>query len=100
MGWRPRPSATLTAASRLWISPVGGGLALSAHEATARAAINLSPEPVPNIVVSLAEDVVAFSKNPDRQLASSHHHFPGYISVVFPIDIAPRMVRLLKGAIS
>ena len=42
---------------------LGGGLALSAHgtKATARAAINLSPEPVSNIVVSLAEDVVAFS---------------------------------------
>ncbi|MCM3869073.1 MAG: DUF4126 domain-containing protein, partial [Pyrinomonadaceae bacterium] len=41
---------------------LGGGLALSAHgtKATARAAINLSPEPVSNIVVSLAEDVIAF----------------------------------------
>jgi len=41
---------------------LGGGLALSAHgtKATARAAINLSPEPVSNIIVSLIEDVVAF----------------------------------------
>lgn len=40
---------------------LGGGLALSAHgtKAGARAAINLSPEPASNIVVSLAEDVVA-----------------------------------------
>src|SRR6266852_3477127 len=40
---------------------VGGGLALSAHgtKATARAAVNLSPEPVSNIVFSLVEDVVA-----------------------------------------
>jgi hypothetical protein len=40
---------------------VGGGLALSAHgtKATARAAVNLSPEPVSNVVVSLIEDVVA-----------------------------------------
>ncbi len=40
---------------------LGGGLALSAHgtKATARAAINLSPEPVSNFVVSLTEDVVA-----------------------------------------
>lgn len=40
---------------------VGGGLALSSHvtKASARAAINLSPEPVSNIVVSLVEDVLA-----------------------------------------
>ncbi|HXD30009.1 MAG TPA: DUF4126 domain-containing protein [Pyrinomonadaceae bacterium] len=40
---------------------LGGGLALSAHgtKATARAAVNLSPEPVSNVVVSLIEDVVA-----------------------------------------
>ena len=40
---------------------LGGGLALSAHgtKASARATINLSPEPASNIVVSLVEDVVA-----------------------------------------
>ena len=40
---------------------LGGGLALSAHgtKASARAAINLSPEPASNVVVSLTEDVVA-----------------------------------------
>jgi hypothetical protein len=40
---------------------LGGGLALSAHgtKASARALINLSPEPVSNIVVSVAEDVLA-----------------------------------------
>jgi hypothetical protein len=40
---------------------VGGGLALSSHvtKASARAAINLSPEPVSNIVVSLVEDILA-----------------------------------------
>src|SRR6266542_4274881 len=40
---------------------LGGGLALTAHgtKATARAAINLSPEPVSNIVVSLSEDILA-----------------------------------------
>ena len=39
---------------------VGGGLALSSHGAKAatRAVINASPEPVSNIVVSLAEDVL------------------------------------------
>lgn len=39
---------------------VGGGLALSSHgtKAATRAIINTSPEPVSNIVVSLAEDVL------------------------------------------
>ena len=40
---------------------LGGGLALTSHgtKAAARALINTSPEPVSNIVVSLAEDVLA-----------------------------------------
>ena len=40
---------------------LGGGLALSSHgtKAATRAVINTSPEPVSNIVVSLAEDVLA-----------------------------------------
>ena len=39
---------------------LGGGLALSSHgtKAATRAVINTSPEPVSNIVVSLAEDVL------------------------------------------
>jgi len=39
---------------------IGGGLALSSHgtKAATRAVINTSPEPVSNIVVSLAEDVL------------------------------------------
>lgn len=40
---------------------LGGGLALSSHgtKATTRAVLNTSPEPVTNVVASLAEDVVA-----------------------------------------
>jgi hypothetical protein len=39
---------------------LGGGLALSSHgtKAATRAVINTSPEPVSNVVVSLAEDVL------------------------------------------
>jgi hypothetical protein len=39
---------------------VGGGLALSSHgtKASLRALVNTSPEPVSNVVVSLAEDVL------------------------------------------
>jgi hypothetical protein len=40
---------------------LGGGLALTSHgtKAAARAMINTSPEPVSNIVASMAEDIVA-----------------------------------------
>ena len=40
---------------------LGGGLALSSHgtKAAARLAINASPEPVSNVVMSLSEDVLA-----------------------------------------
>jgi len=40
---------------------IGGGLALSSHgtKATARIAANLSPEPVTNTLLSLAEDAIA-----------------------------------------
>ncbi len=42
---------------------LGGGLALSSHgtKAATRAVINTSPEPLTNVVASLAEDVVAVS---------------------------------------
>ena len=42
---------------------LGGGLALTSHgtKAAARALINTSPEPVSNIVVSLAEDSLAIA---------------------------------------
>ena len=81
---------------------LGGGLALSAHgtKATARAAINISPEPVSNIVVSLTEDVVAFG----TILLSV---FLPVVTIIFilaflalSIYIAPRMIRVMKGAIS
>lgn len=42
---------------------IGGGLAFSSHgtKATARIAANLSPEPVSNWILSLAEDVIAIA---------------------------------------
>ncbi|HEX8355051.1 MAG TPA: DUF4126 domain-containing protein [Pyrinomonadaceae bacterium] len=61
--------AALAAAATSDVSPavqvvallLGGGLALSTHgtKATARAAANVSPEPVSNWVLSLVEDVIA-----------------------------------------
>jgi hypothetical protein len=41
---------------------IGGGVALSSHgmKAATRVAVNTSPEPFSNIIISLTEDVVAF----------------------------------------
>jgi Domain of unknown function (DUF4126) len=81
---------------------LGGGMALSAHgtKATARAAINLSPEPVSNVVVSLTEDVVAF-------VTILMSIFLPLLAIIFlviflalSIYIAPRMIRVMRGAIS
>jgi len=79
---------------------LGGGLALSAHgtKASARAAINLSPEPVSNIVVSLVEDVVAVASI----LLSV---FLPLVLIIFltvflalSIYMLPRMLRVLRAA--
>jgi hypothetical protein len=80
---------------------LGGGLAFSAHgtKASARAAINLSPEPVSNIVVSLVEDVVAVASI----LLSV---FLPLVLIVFltiflalSIYMLPQMLRVLRAAV-
>ena len=80
---------------------LGGGLALSAHgtKASTRAAINLSPEPVSNIVLSLAEDIIAFS----TILLSVFLPLVTIILIVtllaLSIYIAPRIVRVMRGTV-
>jgi hypothetical protein len=77
---------------------LGGGLALSSHgtKATARAAINTSPEPVTNIAASLLEDVVAIGST---LLAA---YFPVLlivvvvIAVVISLIILPKIIRFLR----
>jgi hypothetical protein len=77
---------------------LGGGLALSSHgtKATARAAINTSPEPVSNIAASLLEDVVAIGST---LLAA---YYPALliavvvIAVVISIIILPKIIRFLR----
>lgn len=81
---------------------LGGGLALSAHgtKASTRAAVNLSPEPVSNIVLSLAEDVIAIGSI----LLSI------FLPVVFivllvvflgvSIYMVPRTVRVLRATVA
>lgn len=53
--WDMRPEVVIPA------TLIGGGLALSSHgaKATARIGANLSPEPVSNWILSLAEDAIA-----------------------------------------
>jgi len=81
---------------------VGGGLALSSHvtKASARAAINLSPEPVSNIVVSLVEDVLAV-------VSVLLMIFLPIVLIVLlalflaiSIYLAPKIIRLFRGVIA
>ncbi len=81
---------------------LGGGLALSAHgtKATARAAINLSPEPVSNIVVSLVEDVVAVGSILLSVLLPLALIIFLVIFLALSIYMVPRMVRVLRAAVA
>lgn len=78
---------------------VGGGLAFSAHgtKATARAAVNLSPEPFSNVVVSLIEDVVAVVSIVLAFLLPIVLILLVTAFVVFSIFFLPKIYRLLRG---
>ena len=81
---------------------LGGGLALSAHgtKASARAAINLSPEPVSNIVVSLLEDVVAVVSILLSVFLPVVLIILLVIFLALSIYMLPRMLRVLRAAVS
>ncbi len=78
---------------------LGGGLALSAHgtKATARAAINLSPEPVSNFVVSLGEDVLAIGSILLSIFAPIVLILLVLAFLAVSIIIVPRIIRVLKS---
>lgn len=78
---------------------LGGGLAFSSHgtKASARAAINLSPEPATNIVVSLVEDVVAFVSILLAYLLPVVLIILVLIFVAVSIFLLPKLIRLLRG---
>ena len=80
---------------------LGGGLAFSAHatKASARAAINLSPEPASNIVVSLLEDVVALASMVLAYLLPVVLIVLVLVFVFASIFILPKIIRLLRGAV-
>ncbi len=79
---------------------LGGGLALSAHgtKASARAAINLSPEPASNIVVSLIEDVVAVGSILLAYLLPAVLIVLLLIFVVVSIFLLPKILGVMRGA--
>jgi hypothetical protein len=81
---------------------VGGGLALSSHvtKASARAAINLSPEPVSNIVVSLAEDVLAIGSSRLSVFLPVALIALILLFLAISIYLAPKIIRLFRGAIA
>ena len=78
---------------------LGGGLALSAHgtKASARAAINLSPEPVSNVVVSIAEDILAVGAILLSIFLPVVLIGLVIFFVVVSIFVIPRMISLLLG---
>lgn len=80
---------------------LGGGLALSAHgtKASARAAINLSPEPASNVVMSLVEDVVALVSMILAYVLPAVLIVLLLIFLVASIFILPKIVRVLRGTV-
>jgi hypothetical protein len=77
---------------------VGGGLALSSHgtKAASRALINTSPEPVSNVVVSLAEDILVFVTILLALFLPVLVFFVIGLGVAFSIWILPRVVRFFR----
>ena len=78
---------------------LGGGLALSAHgtKATVRAAVNLSPEPFSNIVVSLVEDAVAIISIVLAYLLPIVLIILVTGFLVISLILLPKIVRLLRS---
>ena len=81
---------------------IGGGLALSSHvtKASARAAINLSPEPVSNIVVSLVEDVLAVASVLLMVFLPIVLIVLIAVFLAISIYLAPKIIRLFRGVVT
>src|SRR6185436_3515600 len=78
---------------------VGGGLALSSHgtKAATRAVINASPEPVSNIVVSLAEDVLVIVSVLLAVFLPVLVFFVIAAGLAFSIWILPKVIRFFQS---
>lgn len=81
---------------------VGGGLALSSHvtKASARAAVNLSPEPVSNVVVSLVEDVLAVVSVLLMIFLPIVLIVLIAVFLAISIYLAPKIIRLFRGVLN
>ncbi|MEK6337462.1 MAG: DUF4126 domain-containing protein [Acidobacteriota bacterium] len=78
---------------------LGGGLALTSHgtKAATRAVINTSPEPVSNVVVSLAEDVLAVGSILLAVFLPIVVFFVIGAGVLVSIWLLPKVVRFFRG---
>ena len=78
---------------------VGGGLALSSHgtKAATRAIINASPEPVSNIVVSLAEDALVILSVLLALFLPVLVFFVIAAGLVFSLWILPKIIRFFQN---
>lgn len=78
---------------------VGGGLALSSHgtKAATRALINTSPEPVSNVVVSLAEDVLVIVAIVLALFLPVLVFFVIGAGLAVSLWILPRVIRFFRG---
>ena len=79
---------------------MGGGFSLTAHGAKAftRAAVNVSPEPVSNIVLSVSEDGVVMGM---VALALAYPAVAGVVAVVFAVAsvaVAWLLIRFVRRA--
>jgi hypothetical protein len=77
---------------------IGGGVALSSHgmKAATRVAVNTSPEPFSNIIVSLAEDAVAFSSTLLMVFHPVVILVVVTVFVIMAIWLVPRILRALR----
>jgi uncharacterized protein DUF4126 len=80
---------------------VGGSLALSSHgtKAATRALINTSPEPVSNIVVSLAEDVLVIISVLLAAFLPVLVFFVIAAGLAFSIWILPKVIRFFQNVV-
>ncbi len=77
---------------------IGGGLALSSHgtKAATRAALNLIPEPVTNIVASIVEDIIAIVAIFIAVFAPLLALFLLVCAVIVTALLLPRIIRVMK----
>ena len=77
---------------------LGGGLALSSHgtKAATRALINTSPEPVSNIVVSLAEDLLAVVTVAAAVFLPVVVFLIIAVGLIFSFWLLPRVIRFFR----